>query len=134
MTKNRPSRRLRATWGTTTGHATAPGGLGFPRPQNLVLVGGGATGVEELAQPIENGLVITSIAVGGRASGVRRIVDGQLAEPVRDLKVSAEAFDVLAATEALSARQWLVPGLRSRSARTASALVVPALRARIKVG
>src|SRR4051794_21117086 len=101
-----------ATWGTTTGHVTAPGGLGFPRPQKLVLVGGGAASVAELAQPIEDGFVVTSIAPQGRAVGVRSIKDGELGEPVRDFTVKADAFDVLAATEALSARLWLVPGIR----------------------
>jgi len=41
---------------------------------------------------------------------------------------------VLAATEALTSRQWLVPDLRdSDSARTASAVVTPGLRARAGV-
>jgi hypothetical protein len=64
---------------------------------------------------------------------VRRIVDGEFGEPLADLTVADELLDVLAATEALTSRQWLVPSLRSQSARTASAVVTPGLRARTLV-
>src|SRR3954447_3669466 len=112
-----------ATTGTTTGHATAPG-AGHPAPRNLVLVGGGAAGAAELAERIDDGLVITSLAPSSahrlRPLGVRRIVNGELGEPLRGLTISADLFDVLASTEALTSRQWLIPSLRADSARTAS--------------
>jgi predicted Zn-dependent protease len=118
----------------TTGHATRPAGFGIPQPRNLVLVGGGAADVAELAAAIEDGLLIASLhRLGGdrlHARGVRRIARGRLGAPAPDLAVRADLFDVLAATEALTARQWLVPAALMRSPRETSAAVVPALRAR----
>jgi PmbA/TldA metallopeptidase C-terminal domain len=119
----------------TTGHATRPAGFGAPRPRNLVLVGGGAAGVAELAAGIDDGLLIASLhRLGGgdrlQARGVRRIAHGELGPPAPDVAVRADLFDVLAATDALTARQWLVPAAPMRSPRDASAAVVPALRAR----
>src|SRR5262249_30214419 len=82
----------------TTGHAPRPAGFGVLRPRNLVLVGGGATGVPELAAGIDDGLLIASLhRLGGdrlHARGVRRIAHGELGEPAPDLAVRAEAFDV----------------------------------------
>ena len=103
------------------------------RPGNLVLVGGGAASVAELAKPIQDGLVITSFRPNDRGVGVRRIIGGELAGPVADVEIEADAFDVLASTEALTARQWLVPALGYDSARTISAVVAPGLRARMTV-
>jgi hypothetical protein len=118
----------------TTGHATRPAGLGVPRPRNLVLVGGGAADVAELAAGIGDGLLIASLhrLSGGdrlQARGVRRIARGELGPPAPDVQVRADLFDVLAGAEALTARQWLVPAALMRTPRDVSAAVVPALRA-----
>jgi predicted Zn-dependent protease len=118
----------------TTGHATRPAGFGIPRPRNLVLVGGGAADVAELAAGIDDGLLIASLHRLGQdrlqARGVRRISGGELGPPAADVAVRADLFDVLAATDALTSRQWLVPAALMRSPRDTSAAVVPALRAR----
>jgi predicted Zn-dependent protease len=121
----------------TTGHATRPAGFGLPRPRNLVLVGGGAADAHELAAAIGDGLLIASLRplAGDRleACGVRRIAGGRLDAPLAGAQVEADPFAVLAATEALTARQWLVPAASWPSARDISAAVVPALRARAGV-
>ena len=58
-------------------------------------------------------MLITSLSRRGadrwRAHGVRPIAGGELGPPAADADVRADAFAVLAATEALTARQWLVP-------------------------
>ena len=118
----------------TTGHATRPAGFGHPRPRNFVLVGGGAADVAELAAGIDDGLLIASLHRLGQdrlqARGVRRITGGELGPRAPDVAVQADLFDVLAATDALTSRQWLVPAALMRSPRDTSAAVVPALRAR----
>ena len=118
----------------TTGHATRPAGFGHPRPRNFVLVGGGAADVAELAAGIDDGLLIASLHRLGQdrlhARGVRRIAGGELGPRAPDVAVRADLFDVLAATDALTSRQWLVPAALMRSPRDTSAAVVPALRAR----
>jgi predicted Zn-dependent protease len=93
----------------STGHATLPGGLAPPRPDHLVLVGGGAAGLAELAAPIERGLLIASLA-GDRAEGVRHIRDGRIAEPATDPIVWWEPLALLGGVQALTSRQRAVPG------------------------
>ena len=61
--------------GPGTGHALAAGGIGGTLPEHLVLVGGGAADLAELAAPIEVGLLIPrsrSTAAGRSASAARR--------------------------------------------------------------
>jgi predicted Zn-dependent protease len=122
-----------------TGHAQAPGGIGGTLPEHLVLVGGGAAGLAELAAPVELGLFIPALSVHGAwivgrrgaalAEGVRVIRGGEAAEPVPNLTVLFEPLELLARTEALTARQRTIPPPLQRSARTASATVAPGLRA-----
>jgi PmbA protein len=106
----------------STGHAARPGGLADPRPEHLVLVGGGAADVTELIAPIERGLLIASLTPEDRAHGVWLIEDGAFARPVADLDVAVDPFAVLAQVQALTARQRVVPA-------GDGATIAPALRA-----
>jgi PmbA protein len=125
--------------GPDTGHAQAPGGVGGYLPEHLVLVGGGAAGISELAAPVEQGLFIPSLSLHGAwvlgrpgsalAEGVRVIRGGEPAEPAPNLTVLFEPLELLAHVQALSGRQRTIPPPVVRSARTASAAVAPALRA-----
>jgi predicted Zn-dependent protease len=122
-----------------TGHAQAPAGTGGAVPEHLVLVGGGAADLEELAAPIERGLLIPALSVHGAwvvgrrgsalAEGVSMIRDGVAAEPAPNLTVLFEPLELLARVQALTARQRTIPPPLQLSARTASATVCPALRA-----
>jgi predicted Zn-dependent protease len=119
-----------------TGHAQGPGGVGGTVPEHLVLVGGGAADVSELAAPVERGLFIPALSLHGGwvvgrrgsalAEGVRLIRGGEAAEPVANLTVLFEPLELLAQVQALGARQRTVPSPLQRSARTASAMVAPA--------
>ena len=122
-----------------TGHAVGPGGVGGTVPEHLVLVGGGAADISELAAPVEHGLFIPALSLHGgwvvgrrgsaMAEGVRLIRGGAPAEPVPNLTVLFEPLELLSQVQALSARQRTVPSPLQRSARTASATVAPAARA-----
>jgi PmbA protein len=122
-----------------SGHAQAPGGTGGTVPEHLVLVGGGAAGLAELAAPIERGLFIPALSVHGSwivgrrgaamAEGVSHIRDGARTEPAPNLTVLFEPLELLERAQALTARQRTIPPPLQRSARTASATVCPALRA-----
>ena len=122
-----------------TGHAQGPGGIGGTVPEHLVLVGGGAADVSELAASVERGLFIPALSLHGAwvvgrrgsalAEGVRTIRDGAPGEPVGNLTVLFEPLELLARVQALSARQRTIPSPLQRSARTASATVAPAARA-----
>jgi predicted Zn-dependent protease len=127
----------------STGHALAPGGaLGGPEPTNLVLVGGGARDVHELAQPIERGLYVTrlwyvnavhakrTLLTGMTRDGTFLIEDGLITRPVRDVRFSDEALRILDATEALTAHPRLVTEGEFYGRRFASGVVCPAIRAR----
>jgi predicted Zn-dependent protease len=124
--------------GAGTGHAQGPGGVGGSLPEHLVLVGGGADGLAELAAPVERGLFIPALSlhgawVAGRrgaalAEGVRVIRGGEGAEPAPNLTVVFEPLELLGHVQALTARQRTIPPPVLRSARTASATVAPAAR------
>jgi predicted Zn-dependent protease len=108
-----------------TGHAPSAGRT--PVPEHLVLVGGGAADVAELAAGIERGLLLTDV---GFAAAARVIEDGELGPPANDLRIAFDPFEILASTDALTARQRLVPTEDWRSIRVIGATVAPALRAR----
>jgi predicted Zn-dependent protease len=122
-----------------SGHAQAAGSAGGTVPEHLVLVGGGAVDLAELAAPVQRGLFIPALSVHGAwvvgrrgaamAEGVRHIRDGAAAEPAPNLTVLFEPLELLDRAEALTARQRTIPPPLQRSARTASATVCPALRA-----
>jgi predicted Zn-dependent protease len=121
-----------------TGHAVGPGGIGGCLPEHLVLVGGGAADLAELAAPIERGLLIPSLSLHGAwlagrrgaalAEGVRLIRDGEAGAPAPNLTVLFEPLELLGHVQALTARQRTIPPPLQRSARTASATVAPAAR------
>jgi len=121
-----------------TGHAQGPGGVDGTLPEHLVLVGGGAAGLAELAEPVERGLFIPALSLHGAwlvgrrgaalAEGVRLIRDGEPAAPAPNLTVVFEPLELLGQVQALSARQRTIPPPVQRSARTASATVAPAAR------
>jgi predicted Zn-dependent protease len=123
----------------STGHATLPGGLVGPLPDHLVLVGGGAADLDELAAPLESGLLIPALSSYGAwtlgergtalAEGVRVIRDGQIAEPAGNLPVAFEPLDLLAHVQALTARQRTVPAPHRVPAPSMGATVCPGLRA-----
>jgi predicted Zn-dependent protease len=120
------------------GHAQSPGALGTV-PEHLVLVGGGAADLAELAAPVDQGLFIPALSVHGAwvvgrrgaalAEGVRVIRGGAPAEPAPNLTVLFEPLELLERVQALTARQRTVPPPLQLSARTAAATVAPALRA-----
>jgi predicted Zn-dependent protease len=124
--------------GAGSGHALGPAGIGGALPEHLVLVGGGAADLTELAAPVRRGLFIPALSlhgawVAGRpgaalAEGVRVIDGGEPAAAAPNLAVLFEPLELLGQVQALSARQRTIPPPLVRSARTASATVAPAAR------
>jgi predicted Zn-dependent protease len=128
---------------TTTGHALAPGGTpDGPAPENLVLVGGGARDVHELALPVERGIYVTrlwyvnpvhakkTLLTGLTRDGTFLIEDGLIARPLRDVRFTDSALRILEATEELTATPRLVAEAEHYGRRHATGVVCPALRAR----
>ncbi len=126
---------------SSTGHAYAPGGdPSGPAPGNLVLVGGGATDVADLAGPIERGLYVTRLWYGNvvRADealvtavtrdGTFLIEDGEITRPAHDMRLTDDALSVLASVQALGARPELVSDGEFYGRRFARGSVCPALR------
>jgi PmbA protein len=127
----------------STGHALVPGGsANGPEPTNLVLVGGGARDVHELAAPIKRGLYVTrlwyvnpvhakrTLLTGMTRDGTFLIEDGLITRPVRDVRFSDEALRILDVTEALTSKPRLVSEGEFYGRRFATGVVCPALRAR----
>jgi predicted Zn-dependent protease len=121
-----------AAGAASTGHAVLPGGLVPPRPEHLVLVGGGAADLDELAAPLERGLLIATLTPANGAAmiaeGVRAIRDGRIAEPAGPLTVELDALALLGHVQALTAAQRTIPDGGVPGWR-AGAIVCPALRA-----
>jgi predicted Zn-dependent protease len=116
--------------GASTGHATRPGHA-EPWPDHLVLVGGGAADIAELAAPIELGLLVPAFLQtehGWLLDGAQLIEAGEPTWAVNGV-ADVDPLAVLAATEALTAGQRLVP-TDDDSALTIGATLAPALRAR----
>jgi len=116
--------------GGSTGHATRPGHA-EPWPEHLVLVGGGATDAAELASPLALGLFIPAFLLTERGwllDGAQLIEAGERTWAVTGL-AEVDPVAVLAATEALTASQQLVP-TDDDSALTIGATLAPALRSR----
>jgi PmbA protein len=126
----------------STGHALAPGGApSSPAPTNLVLVGGGASGVEELAAPIERGIYVSrlwyvnpvhakrTLLTGMTRDGTFLIEDGRIARPLRDVRFTDSVLRILASTEALAAQPRLVSEGEFYGRRFAAGVVCPAIRA-----
>jgi predicted Zn-dependent protease len=126
----------------STGHATAPGGAAHgPSPTNLVLLGGGAAGIDELAAPIERGLYVTrlwylnvvhpkqTLLTGTTRDGTFLIEDGRITRPLRDVRFTDSVLRLLAETDALSATPRLTSEAEFYGRRFAVGTVCPALRA-----
>jgi PmbA protein len=113
-----------------------------PAPANLVLVGGGARDVHELALPVERGLYVTrlwyvnpvhpkrTLLTGMTRDGTFLIEDGLITRPLRDVRFTDSALRILDATEALTASPQLVTEAEHYGRRHATGVVCPALRAR----
>jgi PmbA protein len=127
----------------STGHALVPGGAGIgPAPTNLVLVGGGAAGVDELAAPIERGIYVTrlwyvntvhpkhTLLTGMTRDGTFLIEDGRIARPLRDVRFTDSVLRLLDATQELGSRPRLVCEGEFYGRRFAHGVVCPPLRAR----
>jgi len=116
--------------GDSTGHATRPGHA-EPWPDHLVLVGGGAADTAELATAIELGLFVPAFLVTERGwllDGAQLIEAGEVTWAVNGV-ADVDPIAVLAATEALTAEQRLIP-TDDDSALTIGATLAPALRTR----
>jgi predicted Zn-dependent protease len=126
----------------STGHATQPGGSPYgPVPTNLVLRGGDATGVADLAAPIERGIYVTrlwyvnavrekeTLLTGMTREGTFIIEDGAITRPLRDVRFTDSILRLLEATEALTTEQRLVSEGEFYGRRFAQGAVCPALRA-----
>ena len=125
----------------STGHAVEPGGSPFgPAPTNLVLIGGGAADEHELAAPIERGLYVhrlwyvntvspkETLLTGVTRDGTHLIEDGRLTRPVRDVRFTDSALEILGRVQALGARSRLVGGSDFYGRRFATGVVCPPLR------
>jgi PmbA protein len=126
----------------STGHALAPGGSPFgPAPTNLVLAGGGALGVDELAAPIERGIYVTrlwylnvvhpkqTLLTGTTRDGTFLIEDGRISRPLNDVRFTDSVLRILQETETLTAASRLVSEAEYYGRRFATGAVCPALRA-----
>jgi predicted Zn-dependent protease len=126
----------------STGHATQTGGAPWgPSPTNLVLRGGEAADVAELAAPIERGIYVTrlwyvntvrekeTLLTGMTRDGTFLIEDGRISRPLRDVRFTDSVLRLLAATEALTRDCRLVTEGEFYGRRFAHGVVCPALRA-----
>jgi predicted Zn-dependent protease len=127
----------------STGHALVAGGASSgPAPTNLVLTGGGAADLDQLAAPIERGLYVTrlwyvntvdekrTLLTGMTRDGTFLIEDGRISRPLRDVRFTDSVLRVLAATEALTAQPRLTSEADFYGRRFATGVICPALRAR----
>jgi predicted Zn-dependent protease len=126
----------------STGHATEPGGSPWgPSPTNLVLGGGSAADVAELAAPIERGIYVTrlwyvntvrekeTLLTGMTRDGTFLIEDGRITRPLRDVRFTDSVLRLLGATDALTSAQRLVTEGEFYGRRFAHGVLCPALRA-----
>ena len=125
----------------STGHAGAPGGDSFgPHPVNLVLAGGGATGLDELCAPIERGIYVTrlwyanlirpkeTLVTAVTRDGTFLIENGALTRPLRDLRLTDSLLAMLSRVQALTADQRLTSEAEFYGRRSAYGVVCPAMR------
>ena len=126
----------------STGHAIAPGGSPFGAvPTNLVLTGGGARDVAELARPVERGIYVTRLwyvnpvrpkemlLTGVTRDGTFLIENGEVTVPIEDMRFTDSALGVLDRTEALTSTPVLTSDGEFYGRRYAHGVVCPALRA-----
>jgi predicted Zn-dependent protease len=130
----------------STGHAVAPGGSAWgAAPTNMVLLGGGAESVDELASTIERGMYVTRLwylnpvhersatVTGVSREGTFLIEDGRITRPLHDVRFTDSVLDILARTEALTSDLRLVSEAEYYGERFATGSVVPALRSTWRV-
>lgn len=129
----------------SSGHAAVPGGGPPPFPSNLVLVGGGAAGEDELCAPVKRGVYVTRFwytnvvqeaaahFTATTRDGTFLIEDGELTSPLGDLRVTDSALGALARVEALGARPLLTSDGELYGRRFASGSVCPPLRTKLTV-
>jgi predicted Zn-dependent protease len=119
----------------STGHATRAAALA-PIPEHLVLVGGGAAGIDELCAPIARGLYVPALSAARHAEGdaYRHATAGAIlveagapAAAVRDTDVWVDPLAVLASVEALTSRSATIP-MSGHAPGGIGAAVVPAIR------
>jgi predicted Zn-dependent protease len=126
----------------STGHALAPGGApGGPAPTNLVLIGGGAADVDELALPIERGVYVTrlwytnpvrpkeTLITGMTRDGTFLIEDGRITRPLVDLRLTDSALGIFDRVQDLGRHPRLVTEGEFYGRRFAYGAVCPPLRA-----
>jgi predicted Zn-dependent protease len=139
---DRRSAALAGGGARSTGHATEPGGSPWgPVPTNLVLDGGDAADVAQLAAPVERGIYVTrlwyvnpvrekeTLLTGMTRDGTFLIEDGVIGPPLRDVRFTDSVLRILASTEALTRAQRLVAEAEFYGRRFAYGVVCPALRA-----
>ena len=125
---------------SSTGHAMVAGGaVKGPRPTNLVLVGGGEAGEEELCGQIERGVYVTrlwytnvvqpgeTLFTAVTRDGTFLIEDGVVTRPLTDMRVTDSALGVLARTRALGSRASLSSDGEFYGRRFATGSVCPPL-------
>ena len=112
----------------STGHATRPLTLA-PMPEQLLLAGGEASGVAELAAGVASGLHVPALTAARphRTVGAARIEDGALTVPVAPLELELDPLEVLAAVTGLTTARRLVV-LRGHCPGGPGSATVPALR------
>jgi predicted Zn-dependent protease len=139
---DRRSAALAGGGASSTGHATAPGGSPHgPSPTNLVLAGGGAADVAELLSTIERGIYVTrlwyvntvrekeTLLTGMTRDGTFLVEDGQITQPLHDVRFTDSVLRLLSATEELTSAQRLVSEGEFYGRRFAYGVLCPALRA-----
>lgn len=126
----------------STGHALAPGGSAEgPAPTNMVMIGGGAAGVDELCAPVERGVYVTrlwyqnpvrpaeSLVTAVTRDGTFLIEDGRVTQPLEDLRLTDSVLGILARTQALTRESTLTTEGEFYGRRFATGTVCPAIRA-----
>jgi PmbA protein len=126
----------------STGHAVTPGGGEWGAiPTNLVMAGGGARDVDELARPIERGIYVTrlwytnpirpkeTLITGMTRGGTFLIEDGRITRPLKDMRLTDSVLGVLERAQDLGSRPRLVSEGEFYGRRFAYGTVCPPLRA-----
>ena len=127
---------------SSTGHAMVAGGSADgPRPTNLVLLGGGEAGEDELCGRVERGVYVTrlwytnvmqpreALFTAVTRDGTFLIEDGRVTRPLTEVRVTDSALGVLARTQALGARASLSSDGEFYGRRFATGSVCPPLLA-----
>jgi predicted Zn-dependent protease len=125
----------------STGHALAPGGGPYGAiPVNLVLIGGGARSVDELARPIERGIYVTrlwytnpvrpkeALITGMTRDGTFLIEDGEITRPLRDMRLTDSALGLLERVQDLGSKPRLISDGEFYGRRFAHGTVCPPVR------